>query len=91
MTEPSKQTARDIALIDELLAGNSENSCVEYKHNNENHEMIGKLCSALSNAARMEEQDFGYVLWGIEDVTKNIVGTTFDPTTKKVGNQVFEM
>jgi predicted HTH transcriptional regulator len=91
MTEPSKQTARDIALIDELLAGNSENSCVEYKHNNENHEMIGKLCSALSNAARMEEQDFGYVLWGIEDATKNIVGTTFDPTTKKVGNQVFEM
>jgi predicted HTH transcriptional regulator len=84
-------TERDIALIDELLAGSSENSCVEYKHNNGNPETIGKLCSALSNAARIDEQDFGYVLWGIEDGSQDIVGTSFQPSTKTVGNQVFEM
>jgi len=44
MNELSKQMERDIVLIDELLSGDSEISCVEFKHNNEDPEMIGKLC-----------------------------------------------
>jgi len=52
MGELSKQMQRDIVLIDELLSGDSEKGCVEFKHNNENLDMIGKLCSALSNAAK---------------------------------------
>ena len=83
MNELSKQMQRDILLIDELISNSSEKGCVEFKHNNEDPEMIGKLCSALSNAARIEQEDFGYVVWGIEDKTHNILGTTFSPESKK--------
>jgi len=91
MSELSKQMQRDIVLIDELLSGDSEKGCVEFKHNNETPDMIGKLCSALSNVARIEEKDFAYVVWGIEDETQNIIGTTFNPDAKTKGNQVFIM
>ena len=91
MSELSKQMQRDIVLINELLSGNSEQGCVEFKHNNETPDMIGKLCSALSNTARIEEKDFAYVVWGIEDETHNIIGTTFNPDAKTKGNQVFIM
>ena len=87
----SRQLQRDIVLIDELISNDSEKSCVEFKHNNETPEMIGKLCSALSNAARIEEKDFAYVIWGIENRTNRIVGTTFNPESKTKGNQVFIM
>ena len=91
MNEIKNTLERDIALVDELLARNTENPCVEFKHNKDSEDLIGKLCSALSNAARIEQQDFAYVIWGIEDITKNILGTTFCPDTKTVGNQVFQM
>ena len=91
MEDKIKQIQRDIALIDELLSSNTENGIVEFKHNNESPEMIGKLCSALSNKARINQDDFAYVIWGIEDGTQNIVGTTFNPETKTKGNQVFIM
>ena len=91
MSEQELQKARDITLINELLLSNDEHTCVEFKHNNDNKEMIGKLISALSNAARIEQQDFAYIIWGIEDDTKKVVGTSFSPDTKKVGNQVFAM
>ena len=91
MNELSKQMQRDIVLVNELLSTNTEMGCVEFKHNNESPDMIGKLCSALSNAARIEEKDFAYVIWGIEDDTQEILGTTFKPETKTKGNQVFLM
>jgi len=40
---------RDIALIDELCSQSSEHNLLEFKHNNDDPQMIGKLCSALSN------------------------------------------
>lgn len=45
-------TERDIALVDDLREGRHEDSCVEFKHNNDDSELIGRLVSALSNAAR---------------------------------------
>ncbi|MGY6649354.1 ATP-binding protein [Wenyingzhuangia sp. IMCC45574] len=91
MLDSEKTHKRDIALIDELLLENSENTCIEFKHNNENPDTIGKLCSSISNSTRIEQQDFGYVIWGIEDKTKKIIGTNFDPDNKKYNNQVFLM
>ena len=91
MTEIRNTPERDLALVNELLAQHSEHSCVEFKHNNQSEETIAKLCSALSNAARIEQEDFAYVVWGIEDGTQKIVGTNFDPESKTVGNQVFQM
>lgn len=88
MTEKEVEKARDLELINELLISD-ENSCVEFKHNNCDKDMIGRLISALANAARIEQKDFAYVIWGIEDETKRVVGTTFNPEAMKASNQVF--
>jgi len=78
---------RDVALIDELRSVCSESACVEFKQNITDPSIIGTLCSALSNSARIEEKEVAYVLWGIEDNSHNITGTTFNPDAHKVGNQ----
>ena len=83
--------ARDIDLVDDLLKLPAEACWAEFKHNNFNRDMIGKLCSALSNASRIEGKHFAYVLWGIEDGSRRVVGTTFEPTLQTVGNQGFEL
>jgi len=82
---------RDIALVDELRARSAEESCVEFKKDNTDPGVIGKLCSALSNAARIDRQDLAYVLWGIQDDNHQVTGTAFDPDAKKIGNQVFQL
>lgn len=83
--------ARDIALIDELRGLPAETSWVEFKGNNTDPEMIGKRCSALSNAARIEGKDFAYMVWGIEDGSHTVIGTDFNPDTKKKGDQVLPL
>jgi len=82
---------RNIALIDELRALPAEPPWLEFKHNNTDPEMIGKRCSALSNAARIEGRDCAFMVWGIEDGSHQVVGTDFRPETKKVGNQILEL
>lgn len=82
---------RDIALIDELRNQSSENNLLEFKKDNIDPKIIGKLCSALSNTARVEQKEFAYVLWGINDNTHEIISTNFDPDKKIVGNMVFKL
>lgn len=82
---------RDVALVDELRSQPDETSWLEFKHNNTDHEMIGKRCSALANSARIEGRDCGYMLWGIEDASHKIVGTDFRPDSLKIGGQVMQL
>jgi predicted HTH transcriptional regulator len=83
--------SRDIDLIDELCAQPSETQWLEFKANNINPEVIGKRCSALSNAACIEGRDCAYMLWGIEDGSHVIIGTTFDPNAEKINNQLLQL
>ena len=79
--------ARDVALIDQLRAEPAEASWLEFKSDNTAPDMIGKRCSALANAARMDGRDMAYMVWGIADETHAVTGTTFQPDISKVGNQ----
>jgi predicted HTH transcriptional regulator len=83
--------SRDIALIDELRALPAETPWLEFKGNNSDPEMIGKRCSALSNASRIEGRDCAYMLWGIEDGSHAVIGADFNPDTKKIGGQVLPL
>lgn len=79
----------DIAeLINEALR-TGECEWVEWKANNFKPEEIGEYISALSNAAALHSQHFGYVIWGISD-KKEIVGTQFEPRATKIGSQELE-
>lgn len=54
--------ARTLALLDELLALPAETTWVEFKQNNADAEMIGKRISAMSNAARLADKPFAYLV-----------------------------
>ncbi|WP_454288232.1 ATP-binding protein [Rhizobium arsenicireducens] len=77
-------------LISELRRLPSETSWVEFKHNNSDPQMIGQTIAALSNAAALAGKEMAYFLWGVEDETHRLVGTTFAPGTAKKGNQDLE-
>lgn len=87
---PSVEHARQIALIDDLRALPAEITWVEFKENNDNAEMVGKLISALSNSARLADQHFAYVVWGIRDGDHEPVGTNFEPASAKHKDQPLE-
>ena len=47
--------------------------------------MIGEDISALANSAALYEKNFAYMIWGVEDITHQIIGTSFDFQTEKKG------
>ncbi|WP_391207699.1 helix-turn-helix domain-containing protein [Psychrobacillus sp. L4] len=78
------------SLLTELRRLSKETGWVEFKHNNAQPEMIGEYISALSNKAALEGKKDAYLLWGIEDETHNIIGTSFRPSEVKKGNEELE-
>ena len=82
--------ARILALIDDLRNLSVETSWVEFKENNFDPQRIGKLLSALSNAARLAGQHFAYILWGVRDADHSITGTTFIPEKQMQQGQLLE-
>lgn len=83
MTEPEH-----IALIDRLRAESSEKEWFEFKRNHCPPEQIGEYLSALANSAALANQPRGYLVFGVDDDSHDVVGTTFDPYAVQVkGNQ----
>ncbi len=78
------------AKLDELLRLPAETEWVEFKHNNENPQDIGEYLSAISNGAALHGKRTGYLVWGIEDDTHAVLGTTFRPKQAKKGNENLE-
>jgi len=72
------------------LSLSAETEWVEFKHNNDAPEEIGEYLSALSNSAALHGQEAGYIVWGIENDTRRIIGTTAQPRQKKIGNEELE-
>lgn len=84
-------TERTLALVHDLRQLPAETSWVEFKENNTDAQMIGKLISALSNAARVADQPFAYVLWGVCDGDHAAIGTTFQPSSQLQQGQPLEL
>lgn len=78
----------DIARIDELRSLSAETEWFEFKRNRYEPHQIGEYLSALANSACIIAQPAGYLVFGIDDDTHEVVGTDFDPyKTKAKGNQ----
>lgn len=88
MTQPPRDHL--ISLVHELRKTPRETTWLEFKKNNGDPEMIGERISALSNSAALEGKSSAYLLWGIADDTHEIVGTSFNPAAKKIGNEELE-
>lgn len=79
-----------MAIIRDIQASPTECEWVEIKHNNEDPESIGEYVSALANGAAYMGQSRGYMAWGLDDNTHQIIGTKFNPKTAKYGNEELE-
>lgn len=77
------------ALLTSLRALPRENNWVEFKANTFNPDTVGKYVSGLANAAMLERQKVAYMVWGIEDGTHNLVGTSIRLDTEKRGDESF--
>lgn len=78
---------RHIDLLNELCALPSETEWVEFKVNYSDPQVIGKRISAVSNGARLKDKSCGYVVYGVEDGTHKIVGTSFKGAAEKAKGQ----
>lgn len=77
-------------LVRRLLARGRECEWTEFKHNNSNPEEIGEYLSALSNASFLADEQYGYLVYGVDDQSLEIVGTTFRFHEARVGAQELE-
>ena len=82
--------ARLRALVRELAALPRETEWVEFKHNKAVPDEIGEYISALANSSALQDKPCSYILWGVEDGTRQIIGTTFHPREVKIGNEALE-
>jgi ATP-dependent DNA helicase RecG len=67
-----------------------ETEWVEFKVNDADPQEIGEYLSALANSAALHQKELAYIVWGVEDGTHAIVGTSFRPRDAKVGNEELE-
>lgn len=79
-----------IELLNELVKHPNESEWVEFKLNFHSPEEIGERISALSNGACIHNQSFAYLVFGVEDKTHTIKGTTFKAKSHKKGNEDLE-
>lgn len=78
------------AIISDIQASPTECEWIEIKQNNEDPKAIGEYVSALANGAAYMGQPRGFMAWGIDNDTHQIVGTKFNPKTQKIGGEELE-
>ena len=77
-------------LVRELSGLQHETEWVEFKESNADSQAIGESISALANSAALLGKPFAYIVWGVRDNDRGIVGTTFRPRMARVGNEEIE-
>ncbi len=78
---PDRETL--FAILEQLLGMPREAATVEFKSNWDYPEDIGEYLSALANAAVLERHDRAWMVWGVDNTTHAVKGTTFNPFAAK--------
>lgn len=86
----SQENEKLNSLVQSLCNLPNETEWVEFKKDNSDSSEIGEYISALSNSAALNGKNRAYVIWGIEDSSHEIVGTVFEPSRTKIGNEELE-
>ncbi len=68
-------------LLNEFMALPTETEWLEFKEAKDNYDFskLGKYFSALSNEANLKNNPYGWLIFGVEDKTRNIAGTRYRP------------
>lgn len=78
-------------LVKELCKLPKEVGWVEFKYNNCEPNMVGEDISALANSATLNDRDYAYMVWGVDDGTHEIIGTKVRLQMEKKGEQELEI
>lgn len=70
-------------LVRALVRLPNETLWVEFKHNCYDAEMVGERICGLANVAAADDRRTAYLIWGIDNVTHEIKGTTEDFPTDR--------
>ena len=70
----------------EMLRYHCENEVVEFKkaENGFDFDDLGKYFSALSNEANLRKKDFAWLVFGVHDKSREVVGTTYKNGAKSL-------
>ena len=66
------------SIVKKLITHKHEEEWFEFKENWFESHALGEYISAMSNAAAMVGVEYAYFVWGVENRTHIIKGTTFD-------------
>lgn len=77
-------------LINKLRKFYGETEWFEFKKNNSKPELVGEYISALANSAILAGKKSAYLIYGIDDDSHDVVGTSFSPKQTKKGNEELE-
>jgi predicted HTH transcriptional regulator len=77
-------------ILERLLKLPKECEWAEFKMNFKSEDEIGKYISALSNGASLQNEPYGYLIFGVNDKTLQPEGTTFRPKLYTVGKEELE-
>jgi ATP-dependent DNA helicase RecG len=80
-----------VALLQTLIAYPRETEWLEFKQNRFSPEEVGRYVSALANAAMLHNVDHAYLVFGVEDETHRVVGTTVRIKAETQGSEPFEV
>ena len=87
---PVDMTSQQLqGLLKELCSLPTETEWVEFKRNAD-VEKIGEYISALSNSAVLIGKQSAYMVFGVDDDSHQVVGTTFKPSQQKHKQQEIE-
>src|SRR5574344_1211168 len=65
-------------IIANLLSLNDEYEWLDFKENWFNKDEIGEYISAVANGACLCGKEYGYIIWGVKDNSRDIVGTSIN-------------
>ena len=77
-------------LVEYLRKFPKETDWLEFKTSYYEPNILGEYISALSNAAALNNVQYGYLIFGIDDNSHEIVGTDIVLKNKKKGNEELE-
>lgn len=78
------------SLVIEFTKLPNETEWLEFKHNVAEPKKIGERISALSNSAALLGKSQAFIIWGVDDKTHEILGTSFKPRSAKVTGEELE-
>ena len=77
-------------LLENIISYTQETEWIEFKRNNKAPEEIGKKISWLSNTVNLIGREYWYLVYGVDDKTHDVVGTSVSFKDMKIWAEPFE-